>query len=88
MMETFAELYGIFWAILAIFIGSFGLFFTENFITGNVRNLEWLYAKTHFGLFKAQAEQMVNMSRIFIKALGLFFIVLGVLILLGIIKIV
>lgn len=86
-MGIFGELYGIFWAILAICIGGFGAFFTEKFITGNARNFEWLYKKTHFYLFKAQSEQMMNMSRIFVKVLGLFFVVLGILILAGVIKI-
>jgi hypothetical protein len=57
-MISGGQLYDIVWAIGAICIGVFGLFFMDRFIKGNVRLYKYLFERTGFSVFKFYASNM------------------------------
>lgn len=82
--NIFGRIYEIVWSLLAVYGGIQLLFFRERFIARNSQAFLKMYERTKFPLFKRQAE---GMKQPYMNILGLFlgivFLVLGVLLLLG-----
>jgi hypothetical protein len=57
-MVTFTQVYYLIWSVLAVVGGVLILLFRKDFLKRNARAFEYLYEKTHFGVFKHQAEKM------------------------------
>jgi hypothetical protein len=77
------QIYDIVWAILAICMGVFGLFFMNLFIKGNVRLCKYLFERTGLGVFKYYASNMDTTSvRLTAYIVSIAMLVLGIKILL------
>jgi hypothetical protein len=57
-MISGGQIYEIVWAVFAICIGVFGLFFTNLFIKGNIRLYKYLFERTGFSVFNYYASNM------------------------------
>jgi hypothetical protein len=51
-------IYEIVWAVFAICLGTFGLFFMHLFIEVNVKLCKYIFHKTNLGVFKYYADNM------------------------------
>ena len=83
-MNGSGRLFEILWSIAAIGLGGSGFLCTDWYIDHTIRWANWFYEKTKFPLYKLQAKEMAKpYMRLNIKLIGLAFVVLGILLLLG-----
>ena len=84
-MENFAHTYNVIWSIGAICIGLIGLFFRSWFLKFCEKMYMSLYRKTNFSLFERGAKEFTKpYMRMLVIFLGLVFLIVGLLILLGV----
>jgi hypothetical protein len=77
-MDTFSRVYYLIWSVLAISGGMLILSFRKEFLKRNAHALEYLYKKTHFILFKRQAEKMETGYMLVVSTIvAIGFILLG-----------
>jgi hypothetical protein len=77
-MNTFYQFYKIIWSIFAIGGGTLILLFRDELLKRNARLLEYLYERTHFILFKHQAEGMETAyMRVVATVVAIGFVMLG-----------
>jgi hypothetical protein len=77
-MNNFSQLYNFVWSVLAIVGGTLILLFRDGFLKRNKRAFEYLYEKTHFILFKHQAEGMETAyMRVVATIVAIGFVLLG-----------
>ncbi|MFC1613192.1 hypothetical protein ACFL23_02555 [Patescibacteria group bacterium] len=82
--NTFGRVWDIIWSLFAICGGLVILFNRNWFISSNSRAFLKLYKKTNFSLFKRQAEDMnKEYMHLLVVVLAIFFIVIGIRILVG-----
>ena len=85
--DELVRVYGVTWSILALIGGVILLFFRKWFLSSNQRTFFNLYRRTNFVIFKRQGEEMAKpYMNLLVTFLGLLFIIVGVLILIGRIK--
>jgi hypothetical protein len=86
--NEFKSIFESVWSILAISGGLCLIFFYDWFISSNSRTFLNLYKKTNINLFRNQAKEMEKpYMKILVRVLGVAFVVLGFLTLLGVTEI-
>lgn len=77
-------MFEIVWSLVALYVGIFGIFFTQTFIEKNARAFEKLHRKTGISIFKKQAEgTRAPFNRFFTRIVCGFFLIFGILALFG-----
>lgn len=86
-MDEMPKLFEVTWIIVALYVGTFGTFFTDKFIELNAQWFEKMHTLTGSPTFKKQAETMREPHMWWLaKLIGAFFLVFSLLVLLGAIE--
>jgi hypothetical protein len=86
-INSFAHIFSLVWSLLALIFGLALILWKRRFVEANAKAFEALYNRTHFSPFIQQSKEMRRpyMTHL-VTALGVGFILTGILIVLGILR--